>query len=663
MLISSKFFRASILIIASFFVFFFPATQKANASTNYPPCQSDKGPVISVALPDSNPKIAQSFNITVAFDTANHPDLYKDTFHINFGGTWFGNNGGDIAILPPGESTIVFNIQAPSKPGPNEFDLQYPAIFPLNIYATTCSLGTITVDNANLAYVNPLFDMTTNGNSGQCFKATVQAGSTQQTILGNKNCATVSPNFWQPPAGNKCSAKEPIIKPPGVNDITITDIKQLNNCNDLNSVNQSVLPKILASNPSINGINSAPPWTFTVGDNQSSPVISFSWVPQTAIGPVVIMGNPSIDSGSIDSNQQIQITVTFSPIIAHKYQVTLNKQRGSLFESNQITVTCPVGQDCFAVKNPGSSLELTSDKLEKDGDNYKLNFIIPSNYLEPGSNNPLAVTVPSLNQTFAKKSISISGSSQCKLDLQITKGNNSFANAAKTNSSSIDISLVNGANNATNFSPGNYEVYMNDQTSGSYPCSTINNCGATYSLSNAKIPNVENSATYTLVFRNQSNNSICGSTTITVGGDPTLGGSKGGAGNNGAGGYQGCVNGQDANGNACTSAGGETCNPSTGQKVASGTGVLTAIGCVPTDPVELVKGVSKFIAGAGGGVALLLMIFGAVEMITSGGSPEGVKAGRERFTSAAIGLLFIILSVTLLQIIGVDILNLPGFGK
>ena len=50
-------------------------------------------------------------------------------------------------------------------------------------------------------------------------------------------------------------------------------------------------------------------------------------------------------------------------------------------------------------------------------------------------------------------------------------------------------------------------------------------------------------------------------------------------------------------------------------------------------------------------------------MITSQGNPETVKKGQDQFSSAVIGLLFIIFSVLLLQFIGVDILSLPGFGK
>lgn len=119
----------------------------------------------------------------------------------------------------------------------------------------------------------------------------------------------------------------------------------------------------------------------------------------------------------------------------------------------------------------------------------------------------------------------------------------------------------------------------------------------------------------------------------------------------------------------CSKAGGQVCDPKNpgGPPPAkinegAGGGIYTAIGCIPTDPLALVSGVMRFAVGAGGGIALLLMIFGAFQMITSAGNPEAIKKGQEQFTSAIIGLLFIIFSTLLLKIIGVDILGLPGLG-
>lgn len=120
-----------------------------------------------------------------------------------------------------------------------------------------------------------------------------------------------------------------------------------------------------------------------------------------------------------------------------------------------------------------------------------------------------------------------------------------------------------------------------------------------------------------------------------------------------------------------TTSGSQPCDPGTDKvytdptdpNYSKATGVYTAIGCVPTQPQDFIPAVIKFVTLIAGGIALLLMAIGAIRMITSAGNAEALKAAQEQFTSAIIGLLFIIFSVLLLQIIGVDILNIPGFGK
>jgi len=93
------------------------------------------------------------------------------------------------------------------------------------------------------------------------------------------------------------------------------------------------------------------------------------------------------------------------------------------------------------------------------------------------------------------------------------------------------------------------------------------------------------------------------------------------------------------------------------------TQIKTALGCLPVQPKPFIEALMKFIAGAAGGIALLLIISGGFQIMTSQGNPESLKKGQEQLTSALIGLLFIIFSVLLLQIIGADILNIPGFGR
>jgi len=88
--------------------------------------------------------------------------------------------------------------------------------------------------------------------------------------------------------------------------------------------------------------------------------------------------------------------------------------------------------------------------------------------------------------------------------------------------------------------------------------------------------------------------------------------------------------------------------------------VWTALGCIPTDPLDLVKWIFPYLLGIGGTIAFFMLIIGGFQIMTSGGDPEKVKAGKEQITAAISGLLFIIFSLFILRFIGVDILGLPG---
>lgn len=90
-------------------------------------------------------------------------------------------------------------------------------------------------------------------------------------------------------------------------------------------------------------------------------------------------------------------------------------------------------------------------------------------------------------------------------------------------------------------------------------------------------------------------------------------------------------------------------------------GVITALGCIPTNDMNSFAGwlLSKAILIAGG-IAFILMSIGIFQITTSAGDPKKVQAGSELITSTLSGLLFIILSVFLLKLIGVDVLHLPG---
>ena len=88
----------------------------------------------------------------------------------------------------------------------------------------------------------------------------------------------------------------------------------------------------------------------------------------------------------------------------------------------------------------------------------------------------------------------------------------------------------------------------------------------------------------------------------------------------------------------------------------------TALGNLPTDLSGLLTRVFSIALAIAGVVALGLIIASGYRLMISQGNPEQVKGAREQLTAAIVGLLFIIFSLVILQIIGAKILQIPGFG-
>lgn len=94
---------------------------------------------------------------------------------------------------------------------------------------------------------------------------------------------------------------------------------------------------------------------------------------------------------------------------------------------------------------------------------------------------------------------------------------------------------------------------------------------------------------------------------------------------------------------------------------ANGKGINTALGCISVEGASFVTTLLNFGVGIAGGIAMLLIIFGGFQILTSAGNPERLNEGKELISSAITGLLMIVFSVFLLRIIGVDILGIPSF--
>jgi len=90
-------------------------------------------------------------------------------------------------------------------------------------------------------------------------------------------------------------------------------------------------------------------------------------------------------------------------------------------------------------------------------------------------------------------------------------------------------------------------------------------------------------------------------------------------------------------------------------------GINTALGCIKVGSGnDLITSILRLATGLGGGIALALILYGVFTVTTSAGMPDKLKAGSEIITSAVIGLIFILLSIFLVNLIGINILGIPG---
>ncbi len=92
-------------------------------------------------------------------------------------------------------------------------------------------------------------------------------------------------------------------------------------------------------------------------------------------------------------------------------------------------------------------------------------------------------------------------------------------------------------------------------------------------------------------------------------------------------------------------------------------GIWTAIGCIPSSSEGIIYTIMRIGLILGGGIVLVMILVGAFMLSTSKGDPKKTQDAKEIITSAIVGLLFIIFSVTILQFIGVSVIKIPGFGQ
>ncbi|GIW62172.1 MAG: hypothetical protein KatS3mg089_1024 [Patescibacteria group bacterium] len=97
------------------------------------------------------------------------------------------------------------------------------------------------------------------------------------------------------------------------------------------------------------------------------------------------------------------------------------------------------------------------------------------------------------------------------------------------------------------------------------------------------------------------------------------------------------------------------------KKIVKCAGVITPFGAFSSEPGKFIKDLLRVLLSISGGIVLLLIIRSGYQLMTSQGNPEKITEAKDRITSAIIGLLFLIFSLVILEVIGVDILNIPGF--
>lgn len=90
-------------------------------------------------------------------------------------------------------------------------------------------------------------------------------------------------------------------------------------------------------------------------------------------------------------------------------------------------------------------------------------------------------------------------------------------------------------------------------------------------------------------------------------------------------------------------------------------GINTSVGCIPVvSPTSFLTFILPWAIGVAGGTSFILMVVAAFIVMTSAGDPQKAKAGKELLGAAITGLLMIIFSVYLLDVIGIRILKISG---
>ncbi|MDP1743809.1 MAG: pilin [Candidatus Amesbacteria bacterium] len=91
--------------------------------------------------------------------------------------------------------------------------------------------------------------------------------------------------------------------------------------------------------------------------------------------------------------------------------------------------------------------------------------------------------------------------------------------------------------------------------------------------------------------------------------------------------------------------------------------VWTSLGCIKAaDPYAFVGQIITWAVVLGAGLATAIIGFQGLQIVMSGDDPKKVKASQEAITAAISGLLLIVFSIMLMNILGIKVLNITNLG-
>lgn len=91
--------------------------------------------------------------------------------------------------------------------------------------------------------------------------------------------------------------------------------------------------------------------------------------------------------------------------------------------------------------------------------------------------------------------------------------------------------------------------------------------------------------------------------------------------------------------------------------------INTAIGPISITPQGFIGSIFTLVLMLATLGATIIIVYSGYMFMISRGDKEKLAGARETITAAIVGLLFIVLSIVILEIIGVDILHIPGFDR